>query len=194
MKYKTLELKCDTCGKTIKGQAEVYYDYTIDQDRKVIMELLCVSCFKKWEQSWEIKELEVTDTIPHLGKTNYIVTFIDGRKEHGYYCTIGGRRTNFEDAPEELDDRILEYIQKWREKQQSAEEQQRQQRRISDIHFNDNQDIPTLDFVTFGSLQMTNVKYRVTAKGEILVDRTVGVPEFVLEQIPEHWERFKGMA
>ena len=194
MKYKTLELKCDTCGKTIKGQPEVCYDYTVDQNKNVVMELLCDSCFDKWLKSWEIKELEVTDTIPHLGKTNYIVTFIDGRKEHGYYCTIGGRRTNFEDAPEELDDRILEHIQKWREKQQSAEEQQRKQRLISDIRFNDNQSVPTLDFVTFGKLQMIGIKYRVTAKGEIIVDSSADVPPHILEQIPEHWERFKGMA
>jgi len=191
MKYKVLDLKCDTCGKTIKGQSEIYYDYTIDQDKNVIMELICDSCFDKWVKSWDIKELEVTDTVPHLGQTNYKVTFVDGREEYGYYRTIGGRRTSFADAPEEFDDRIYEHIQKWKQKIASEEYQAAQRKLISDIRFNDNQDIPMLDFVTKGNLRMDGVKYRVTAKGDILVDSTAEVPAFVLEQIPEHWEKFK---
>ena len=192
MKYSAMEMKCDTCHKTIKGQSEVYYNMTVDQDKNVTFEWICDSCLEKFIKSWDIKELISYKSDGYIGGSVFTVKMADGRIVNGTYSSIVGvPTTNFTDAPDSFTDEIYRLIQEWKAKLASEEYQAAQRKLISDIRFNDNQSIPTLDFVTKGNLRMDGIKYRVTARGDILIDSTAEVPAFVLEQIPEHWEKFK---
>lgn len=193
MKYSaTIEMKCDTCRKTIKGQTEIRYEMTVDKDKNVTFEWCCDSCFDKFLKSWETKELLNYKSDGYIGGSLFKVKMADGRVLDGTYSNIVGvPTTNFKDAPDSFTEAIQGHIQQWKQKIASEEYQAEQKKLISDIRFNDAQNVPTLDFVTKGNLRMDGVRYRVTAKGDILVDPVAGVPDFVLEQIPGEFEKFK---
>lgn len=171
-----LELRCADCQKLFTAKKTLYYrnNFLVQQFEKI--ELVCDTCYKNWENYWQIKHADFREENCYY----YVDVYLDnGQNFLNLDCTpMDDILVTSIDMPAQAKKQLYSLYKVWLDAQR--------QDLLKECTFNEEFMKTTFSCSTYGGEEYHNIAFRFNRKGELEVEKEID--EKILAQVTEAWQ------